>query len=57
MRDRIIQRIVEMQRGKTGIYPYHVATAIRDEFDVSHTEARECVTEYIRKWEALEETK
>jgi hypothetical protein len=44
----IRQRIIEIQRGRSGIYPYRVAQQVANEFLVSMPEAIEHVMEHIK---------
>ena len=45
----ILDWIDEQQKGKPGIYPYHVACSVAERFNITITEARKLVQEHIRK--------
>lgn len=45
---KILLRIEEIQRGRIGIYPHHVASSIASEFGVSLPEATNMVLQHIK---------
>jgi hypothetical protein len=49
MNREIMDFIVELQRGKSGIYPYRVALEVCAKFQISIEEAQEYVTKHIQQ--------
>jgi len=47
MNETILQWIAAAQRGKSGIYPYHVALQVCAEFQVSISDAQAHVARHI----------
>lgn len=56
-RAQILQWINQQQRGKSGIYPYHVAQDVAIQFRISIEEAQELVAEHIKQVLAESEDK